>query len=234
MESFLADIGHLLQNQPIIAYGAVFVGGIVSSASPCVLAVIPLVIGLVGGYAGGDRRKAVLYSLAFILGLSITFTVLGGLAALTGRLMGDIGQAWYWIVALLALVFGLNLMGILTLQVPMPNNYQPKVKGLPGALLLGLFFGAVSSPCATPVLAAILLFVASEGQVAYGMSLLFVYALAHCVLIFFAGVFTGFVEGFARARGVTAFSEWMKKAGSVLVVLAGGYIFYANVVVRWG
>jgi cytochrome c biogenesis protein CcdA len=71
-----------------------------------------MVIGYVGGHSEGDRKKAIQYSLLFALGLSITFTVLGALAALLGRMMGDVGRFWYWIVAGIAVLMGLSLMGV--------------------------------------------------------------------------------------------------------------------------
>ena len=84
METLLNHLSQSLNGNPALAYLGVFVGGILSSSSPCVLATIPLVIGYVGGYSGGDRRKALLYSLTFILGLSITFTILGAIASFIG------------------------------------------------------------------------------------------------------------------------------------------------------
>ncbi|MFH0809036.1 MAG: cytochrome c biogenesis protein CcdA [Pseudomonadota bacterium] len=227
---FLGNTAQFIQNQPLLAYLAVFVGGIVSSSSPCVLVTIPLVIGFVGGYSEGDRRKAFLFSAVFIVGLSLTFTALGAIAGILGTLFGDVGKGWYFLAAGVAVLVGLQLMGVFNFQLPVPRNLQPKRRGLIGALLLGLLFGAVSSPCATPVLAAILAFVATQGSIAYGASLLFAYALGHCVLILAAGTFTGFAESYLASRGVANFSAWMKKVSGALILGAGGYVAY----VTWG
>jgi len=86
----------------------------------------------------------------------------------------------------------------------------------------------VSSPCATPVLAVILAFVATKAQIIYGISLLFVYALGHCALIILAGVSTGFVESFAQSRGITNFSNTAKKISGLLIILAGFYVLWIN------
>ena len=77
MEGLFNYIGELIQTQGWLAFPACFLGGIISSASPCVLAMIPLVIGYVGGYSEGSQKKAIQYSLMFTLGLTITFTILG-------------------------------------------------------------------------------------------------------------------------------------------------------------
>jgi len=226
METFLNHLSQSLSENPFLAYLGVFVGGIISSSSPCVLATIPLVIGYVGGYSEGDRRKAVLYSLTFILGLSLTFTILGAIASVIGGLFGIISRTWYFVVGGIAVVIGLHLIGLFEWNLPVPLHLQPKQKGILGAFLLGIFFGIVSSPCATPVLALILTFVASKGEVAYGTSLLFVYALGHCALIFLAGTATGFAESFIKSKGISNMTTWGKKVGGVIVVFAGIYLFY--------
>jgi len=184
------------------------------------------VIGYVGGYSEGDRRKAFLYSLTFILGLSITFTILGAIASLLGGLFGIISRTWYFIVGGIAIAIGLNLIGLFEWNLPVPVHLQPKQRGILGAFLLGIFFGIVSSPCATPVLALILTFVASKGEVAYGTSLLFVYALGHCALIFLAGTATGFVENFVKSKGISNMTAWGKRIGGSIVVFVGIYLFY--------
>jgi cytochrome c biogenesis protein CcdA len=225
MDSLLSAI----QGNPLIAVSAVFLGGLMSAASPCVLAIMPMVIGYVGGHSEGNRKRALLYSLLFALGLALTFTILGALAALLGRLMGDVGKFWYWIVAGLAVAMGLALMGVYQIRIPFSQKLQPQKRGALGAFLIGLLFGIVSSPCATPVLVLILTFVASQGQVIYGTLLLFIYAIGHCALIILAGVVTGFVEAFVQAKGVANFSLWTKRLSGGLITLAGIYLLYVNI-----
>ena len=229
MESVLSNVSDIINNSPGLAYLAVFVAGLISASSPCVLAIIPLVIGFVGGYSQGDKKKAVLYAIVFALGLSITFTILGGIASLVGGLFGDVGKFWFYLAAAVAMIMGLYLVGVLRFKIPQPVTLKTKHKGVIGAFLLGLLFGAVSSPCATPVLAVILAFVATKAKVVYGMSLLFVYAVGHCALIVLAGMFTGFVESYAKSKGVSNFSSLTKKVSGVLLFLAGLYILYINV-----
>ncbi len=229
METFLNHLSHALSENPFLAYLGVFLGGIFSSSSPCVLATIPLVIGYVGGYSEGDRRKAFLYSLTFILGLSITFTILGAIASIVGGLFGIISRTWYFIVGGIAVVIGLHLIGLFEWNLPIPVHLQPKKRGILGAFLLGLFFGIVSSPCATPVLVLILTFVATKGEVVYGTSLLFIYALGHCALIFLAGAATGFVENFVKSKGISNVTAWGKRVGGSIVIFAGIYLFYLGI-----
>ncbi len=231
MDVFLNSLSQAIADNPLLAYLGVFVGGILSSSSPCVLATIPLVIGYVGGYSEGDRRKAMLYSLTFILGLSITFTLLGAIASMIGGLFGLFSSAWYYIAGAIAVLIGFQLIGFFEWNLPIPVFLQPKRKGILGALLLGFFFGIISSPCATPVLALILTFVASKGEVAYGTSLLFVYALGHCLLIFLAGTAAGFAENFIQSKGIFNITTWGKRIGGSIVVLVGIYLFYLGITI---
>jgi cytochrome c biogenesis protein CcdA len=224
--SGVENLDQVLVVYPLLAFGLIFLAGVVSSASPCVLTTIPLVVGFVGGYADGDRRKAFLYSLSFVLGLSLTFTALGLAAGLFGTLFGTFGGGWYLAVGTLALVMGGQMMGLYSIPFPVAPQYRPKQGGLIGAFLLGLFFGAVSSPCATPVLVVILSFVATQGAVLHGAALLFVYAIGHCLLILAAGTSIGFVEAFAKRRGIADLSAWTRRLGGALVALVGGYLVW--------
>lgn len=224
--SLLDNVEQIISLYPLLAFVAVFCAGVLSSASPCVLATIPLVVGFVGGYSDGDRGKAFRYSLAFILGLSLTFTAFGAAAGLLGTMFGALGGPWYLVAGVIALAMGGQMMGLYEIRLPVRRDYKPKQGGLAGAFLLGLFFGVVSSPCATPVLVLLLTLVAGKGQVLYGTALLFCYAIGHCLLMLFAGTFTGFVEGFAKARGVINFSSWSKRISGGVIALAGGWFVW--------
>lgn len=226
--SWLDNIEQIVGAYPLIAFGAVFLAGVLSSASPCVLATIPLVVGFVGGHADGDRKKAFRYSLAFVLGLSLTFTAFGAAAGLLGTMFGTLGGPWYLAAGAVALVMGGQLMGFYEIRLPLKGEYRPRQGGMIGSFLLGLFFGVVSSPCATPVLVVILTLVASKGEVAYGIALLFTYAVGHCLLMLAAGTFTGFVEAFAKARGVVNVSLWAKKVSGLVVAVVGGWFVWQS------
>jgi cytochrome c biogenesis protein CcdA len=224
--TWLDNIEQIVAAYPFLAFAAVFLAGVLSSASPCVLATIPLVVGFVGGYADGDRTKAFRYSLAFILGLSLTFTAFGAAAGLLGTMFGTFGGWWYVAAGIVALVMGGQMMGLYEIHLPIKRDFKPKQGGIIGSFLLGLFFGVVSSPCATPVLVVILTYVATKGQILYGTALLFTYALGHCLLMLLAGTFTGFVEAFVKKQGIVNFSLWSKRIGGLIVAGVGGWLLW--------
>ena len=226
MEGLFSTIGELIQTQGWLAFPACFLGGVVSSASPCVLAMIPLVIGYVGGYSEGSQKKAIHYSLMFTLGLTITFTVLGIIAGALGRLFGDVGGFWYFVLPPVAILLGLYLLfsDKLNLNVGLSQRFMPKRKALFGAFLIGLFFGIVASPCATPVLAVILTFAATRQEIAYSGGLLLAYALGHWVLVLGAGISVGFAQRVLESKGISNFSNYSKKAGGVILIGVGIYL----------
>ena len=225
MEGLLGNIGDIIQNQAWLAFPVCFLGGIISSASPCVLAMIPLVIGFVGGYAEGSQKKAVQYSLVFTLGLTITFTVLGIIASAMSRLFGDVGSFWNYVLPPVAILLGLQLLGVFNLKIGISQRFLPKRKALLGAFLMGLFFGIVASPCATPVLAVILTFAATQKQMAYSGGLLLAYALGHWVLVVGAGISAGFAQRVLESKGISNFSSYSKKVAGVILIGTGIYLF---------
>lgn len=224
MDELFQNIDALIQGKQLLAFVLVFVAGLISAASPCVLAAIPLVIGYVGGYAEGNRACAALFSAVFVLGLSLTFTLLGAAASYFGQMFDFLGNWLVYGFAALAMLMGLHLMGIIAVPLPLQRSVHVSRRGLTGAFLLGLLTGAVSSPCATPVLAVILGYASSERDVLYGSALLFAYAIGHCALIFAAGLSVGIAESLINSRGVKNWAVYAKKLSGAALVCAGLYI----------
>jgi len=227
VESLLENIGIIIENQAWLAFPACFLGGIISSASPCVLAMIPLVIGYVGGYAEGSQKKAIQYSLMFTLGLTITFTVLGIIAGALGRLFGDVGGFWYYVLPPVAIILGLYLIfsEVFNFSIGMPQRLMPKRKALLGAFLIGLCFVIVASPCATPVLAVILTFAATKKESAYSGGLRLAYARGHWVRVLGDGISTGFAQRVLASKGIGNFSSHSQKVAGVILIGVGIYLF---------
>ncbi len=222
-------LGQVMQTRPILAYGASYLGGVVATASPCILASIPLIIGFVGGYAGGSRKQAFFYSLIFVVGLAVVMSVLGAVASLMGTMFGDVGTYWHFVVAVMLMVMGLQLSGLIHLKLGgNAQRFLPQRTGLIGALILGALFGLVLSPCATPVLGVILTLAAVKGAVAYGSSLLFAYALGQGTLVILAGTFTGVIENFLQSKGAK-FGTIMQQVAGFLIFFVGAYIFFQGV-----
>ena len=229
LEEFVQRAGEYVHTNPWLAVVAVFIGGVLTASNPCVLAMIPLMMSFVAGRReeGGGVLRAFLYSLVFVAGLAITFTLLGVVAALAGSLYGDVSKVWNWIVASVCLVMGLHLMGVLKFTIPMPVKVQPKTRGIVGAFIVGLLFGVVSAPCAAPILVVLLTYLAGSGSsVAYGAFLLLVYALGHSVLVLLAGTSMGIARKLIESKKVTRATDIMRRAAGGVIILVGAFFVY--------
>ncbi len=231
MEEWFISLGSLVQAERGLAYILVLAGGLLSAASPCVLGAIPLIIGYVGGYAGGDIRRAAIFSSIFVLGLATTFTLLGAAASTMGRLLMFLGNGIPFILSCLCLLMAGQLIGLYNIPIPRVRALVPSRGGLSGAFLLGLITGVFSSPCATPVLAVVLTYVWSKGNITYGSSLLFIYAIGHCALIFLAGLSVTWTERMLAGRGFQGASVFSRRISALTLLLAGvwfGWTFIAR------
>ena len=216
----------ILQEVSVVAVLLTFLGGIVTSLGPCNVATIPLIMGYVGGSTSLSRWRSFSLSLAFALGLALTFMLLGIVASLVGGLIGGSTRLWYYLVAGICFVIGLQMLGVISIPVPLwLGGLRERVglKGLPGALALGLVSGLVASQCATPVMAAILTYVMAKGALIYGAVLLFVYALGRGVPVVLAGTFTGLLK---QMQGLGRWSRSLELASGLIVMAVGFYFLW--------
>ena len=231
LDTLMTNAGDYIHTNPWLAIAAVFVGGVLTASSPCVLAMIPLMISFVAGGKNGNSGplRAFGYSLVFVLGLSITFIALGMIAAFAGQMYGQVSGIWNWIVAVVCVVMGLHLMGVLKVPLPALFTSQPKTRGMAGALILGLLFGLVSAPCVAPILVVLLTYLAGAGSsIVYGGFLLLVYALGHCVLILIAGTSMGAAKKLLESRNTNRVLDILRRAAGAMIVLIGGYFAYVG------
>lgn len=233
LQDFVSQAGDYIHTNPWLALAAVFIAGILTACAPCVLAMIPLMMGYVAGQQPG--RGGVLrglgFSLLFVLGLSITFTALGMLAALAGQMYGDISASWNWVVAAVCLAMGFHMTGLVTVPIPAIVRVQPRTRGALGAFVLGLVFGFVSAPCAAPILVVLLTYLAgSRSSVVYGGSLLLLYGLGHSVLILVAGTSVGAAQRLVSSSGLNKTTEWLRRGAGVVIILVGAWFVLKNFV----
>jgi cytochrome c biogenesis protein CcdA len=235
MDSLLGNFGHLVESAPWLAFAAAFVGGLLTASNPCVLISIPLVLAYVGGSQEATTvRRSLLYALSMVAGLAVTFTALGLAAAILGRFFGVQGRFWPYVIAGVCLFMGLHLLDWLPWKSGFSLPFTPSSRGALGAFLLGLLFGVISTPCAVPILAVLLTFIAREGSLLYGGSLLLAYAVGHCMLVLLAGVSMGAVKGLLESRRWAAANLWLRRGAGVLILLLGLYVALVPLLSRGG
>jgi cytochrome c-type biogenesis protein len=205
---------------------AAFVGGLLTSASPCALAAVPVAVGYVGGRTNSPRRAWVLAT-AFVAGTIVALTLLGLIAARLGLLMGTLPGLWSTAVGVFVIALGVWLwLGSPSVRgIQLPLGFQTRLagSGILGAALLGALLGTVMTPCAAPALAAALALASTgtllDGTTWQGAALLAVYGLGHSALLLVAGALPSSAQ--IILRRITPIERWLpgrRFFASVLVV----------------
>lgn len=200
----------------------VFLGGLMTSISPCTLSMLPVMLGYIGGLEKPSKSKGFITSASFVFGLAVTFAILGIAASLFGKIFGQIGPAWVYIIGLFSIIMGLQLIGVFNINLPGLETMPEKKGGIFGSFGLGLLFGLVASPCATPVLAVLMTYVAGQGVLWYGALLLFIYGLGHGLPLIIAGTFTAVIKSLPRLQ---RWGHYITYLSGILLILFGLYFF---------
>ncbi len=190
-----------LEHLTPVSLGLVWGAGIATSLNPCVLSLLPVTVACLGG---GWRQAS-----WFSLGLATTLTGLGMGAALLGRVYGQWGSSLSLVVAGVAIWMGLVLLEIVPLPVWAGPNGASWGTGGWRAYGLGVTFGLGASPCSTPVLASLLAWVASTGNILLGFGLLLSYTLGYTLPVWVAGTFTATVGEWLRLRPISRWFPWL-------------------------
>ena len=200
----------------------------ITAANPCVIAMVPLMVGYVAGHGTETKRRVMhsfLLSLTFAIGLTIMFAIL---FVATWAASSVLRAAWWsYVAGGVCLLMGLHLLGVLHFRIPAPAGVQPKQKGFIGALLLGLLFGLVSLPCAGPVLLALLAVVPLKGA-AFGATLLVPYSLGHCGLVLIGGTSMGLVQRMADSKGWNRGIDILRRLAGVLIIGVAVWVLFLS------
>jgi cytochrome c-type biogenesis protein len=227
LDTFIVTINEWMAGGIMIAAAGCFLWGVISVLfSPCHLASIPLIVAYVGGQHQILRpREAVHYSVAFTLGLFTTIAAVGIICAILGRMLGDVGNYWQILVGLVLIWVALGMFGVDKCSMSGNFLYRLNLRGLSGALGLGLAYGVLSGSCTFGFIAPILAIITIQQKIATGILFIFLFALGHCIPIVIAGSSTAAVKKVmenARWQGV---GTWFRKgAGTVIAGLAVYFI----------
>jgi len=220
-----------VQSSPGIALCASFIWGVLSIIlSPCHLSSIPLIVGFMGGQGKIPERRAFLISTVFAAGILMTIAAIGVITGLMGRILGDVGRYGNYAVAVIFFIVGLYLLDIIRLPWSGPDGTRFKKKGLFGAFLLGLVFGAAVGPCSFAYMAPILgiVFKTASARLAYGISLLLAYGIGHCSVIIVAGTSAELVQHALNWNESSKGTLIIKRICGILVILGGIYLILTS------
>lgn len=224
LEGLYQQLGSALGSFGAVAYPLAFGAGVLTSLNPCVWGAFPAVVAFIGAQGEIRKSRALALSLTFVLGLALVYGLLGAGASLLGRRVGP--TIWFYVVAVVCIVVGLHLAAVLPLKfpalVPAQSSWS-KFTGFGGALILGVLFGLVTSPCATPVLALVVALVAAKGAALYGGSVLFTYGLGTGVPLVALGTATAALTSLQK---LSAHAEVVQKVAGWILVAVGLYLLW--------
>jgi cytochrome c-type biogenesis protein len=219
---------------------AAFVAGVLSFVSPCVLPLIPGYLSFVSGVTLDEmrgtsagvssssdvRRRAVVMSIAFVLGFSIVFIGLGASATAIGALLMEHLSILGKIAGVVIILFGLHMMGVLKIGM-LYSEKRMQTSGKPagffGAMLVGIAFAFGWTPCIGPILAAILAVAAAQESVGEGVKLLAVYSAGLGVP--FIATSLAINKFFAASARIRKHYHAIEVVSGVLLVVVGALIF---------
>lgn len=212
----------------------VFVQGLLSFFSPCVLPLVPLYIGYL---AGGTKtvepdgtvryrqRRVMLNTVFFVLGVSFAFFLLGFGFTVAGQFFNSNRALFARIGGIIVIIFGLFQLGVfgsrlLSREARLPFRLNNKLSMNPlVALLLGFTFSFAWTPCVSPALASVLLMVSSSSSAVIGFALIALYTLGFVLPFLAVGCFTGAVLDFFKKHQKVV--KYTVKIGGVLMIFMG-------------
>jgi thiol:disulfide interchange protein DsbD len=222
-----------LSGNPLEAIPLVFLGGVLTSLTPCIYPMIPITAAIVGGTSvPGETasrppkwRPAIL-TLMYVLGLALVYSALGLFAGMSGTLFGSVStNPWlYFAMANLLLIASLAMLDVLPVRVPsfvLSRASQAGTAGrASGAFTMGAMSGLVAAPCSAPVMAAVLTWVSTTKSAALGFLYLFVFSLGMCTLLVVVGLSSGAIARLPRAG---LWMVWVKRFFAVVMVCVAEY-----------
>jgi thiol:disulfide interchange protein DsbD len=217
-----------------VAFFIVFLGGILSSLTPCVYPVIPITISFIGARSKG-KFHGFIQSLYFVMGMALVYSGLGMAAALGGGSFGAVGQssAVQAVIAVIFLVFAASMFGAFEIQLPssISAKLQEGDKSGPlGAIVMGAITGFIAAPCVGPIIAVLLVYIATTGSLAMGFFLMLAYALGMGLLFLVIGTFAGAMNALPGAGG---WMDTVKKFFGVVMVAMAVYFLRDTIPGAW-
>lgn len=227
MEDFLIQA---IEAHTAFAIFASFLVGVLTSIAPCSIITLPLLISsalaLSSDIESKRKKRFILqYSFLFVFGLVISFSILMLLVSKVGVML-SVAPIWAYILASLSVFlvafYAMGFFGEIDKQ-KVVNRFLPFK--LFGALLIGLIFGLVSTPCATAPLVAIVS-VASESGWIYSYLLVLAFAIGHASLLLLSGISVGFAGSIAKNSFLNSLSIWFNRIFIAILIIIGFYFAY--------
>ncbi len=181
----------------------VFIGGLALNLTPCVYPLIPITIGYFGSQSEGNTKRLAMLGVLYVLGMALTYSVVGVVTAMSGVVFGTLMQNPIVIIIVAAVLVGLALSMFDVYEFKLPDSWVMKAgnakAGGIGAFMMGLTMGIVAAPCIGPFVLGLVTYVAAKGDVLYGFLMFFFMALGLGTPYLFLAIFSGKIKSLPRA-----------------------------------
>lgn len=223
MESLVGFVEQLLSSGSLfVAAVGAFLGGALTALNPCVLVMVPLLIGFIGGMdTEMTTTRSFLYTMVFVLGFSVELAVLFTVGLAAAPFLQS--QYMMYVVAAICVLLGLHFMELVEIPIPISQERIPKQTGYLGALLFGFMFGLISLPCTGPALLLIVSLIPVKGAAFGGLAMLF-YGIGHCLLIVLVGTSAGAARHVLSSARFHTANRLVKRGAGALLAVVGLYI----------
>ena len=208
-------------------YLLVFIEGIFTFISPCLLPMLPIYISY---FAGGGQRQAkrtLKNALGFVVGFTLVFVAMGALAGTIGRFLREWRVIVNIVSGLLVVLFGLSFLGLFELKFfkGMKKTVNPEKMGFFPALILGMVFSIGWTPCVGAFLGTALMLAAQQAHVLQGMLMLFLYSLGLAIPFVLSALLIDYLKN--------AFN-WIKKHYKVINIVSGSLLILVGILMMTG
>ncbi len=202
----------------------VFLGGLALNLTPCVYPLIPITIGYFGGQSEGKTSRLFVMGLLYLIGMAITYSIIGVVTALSGAVFGSLLQNTF-VIILIAIIFialSLSMFGVYEFRLPnwLMNKAGASHTGLFGALFMGLTMGIIAAPCIGPFVLGLVTYVAAKGDVLNGFLLFFFLSLGLGLPYFILAIFSGKIKNLPKS------GEWMEGVKHIFGIILLGMAIY--------
>ena len=209
----------------IVSLLIIFLGGLALNLTPCVYPLIPITIGYFGGQTEGNTKRLFLLGVLYVLGMALTYSVVGVITSLSGAVFGSLLQNPITIIIIAAVLVVLSLSMFGLYEFKMPDSWVMKAggarSGVLGAFFMGLTMGIVAAPCIGPFVLGLVTYVAAKGDPVNGFLMFFFLALGLGTPYLFLALFSGKIKNLPRA------GFWMNAVKTIFgFVLIGMAIYF--------
>lgn len=208
----------------------VFIEGIASFLSPCLLPLLPLYIGYLSGeitHEKSNKKVLIKNALIFCVGLSLIFILMGTGAGSIGFFLNRYKRILIKVSAVIIIIFGLFIMGIIKLNfLYRERKFNIKIKSADAlsSFVFGMTFALGWTPCIGPILSSVLIIAGSTGSTAYGAYLLMIYALGLSIPFVITAAFIEYIS--SKLKSIQKYSVQINFISGLLLIFLGTALYF--------